>query len=85
MDLINTGRTSLDKDMVQMLVAEMRRVLETRKGQRFTIGQLRNLLSENSDVQISLSAVEEAVRELDSDGVLQYNERTMNAIVRGHA
>lgn len=68
-----------------MLVAEMRRVLETRKGQRFTIGQLRNLLSENSDVQISLSAVEEAVRELDSDGVLQYNERTMNAIVRGHA
>lgn len=68
-----------------MLVAEMRRALETRKGQRFTIGQLRNLLSENSDVQISLSAVEEAVRELDSDGVLQYNERTMNAIVRGHA
>lgn len=82
MDLINTGRSVVDKNLVLMLADELRRVLDTRKGQRLSIAQLRVILSEHTEEAISPSAIEEAVRELDGEGVLQYNERTLTAVIR---
>ena len=74
---------AVDKGMVDMLAEEMRRVLESRRGQRLTLGQLRMIMAESSEQSISLAVVEEAVRELDGEGVVQFNERTSSVVIRG--
>lgn len=67
-------------------------MLATRTGQRLTINQLRQLLREggvDSHAQgwavlpAGSAEVEEAVRELEAEGVLQYVPRTQTAIIRG--
>jgi DNA replication licensing factor MCM4 len=83
MDLINTGRSAIDKDLVMMLAEQIRIVLSSRKGQRFTLTQIRSLITENTDAPVTLSAVEEATRELEGEGILQFNDRTMTVVVRG--
>ena len=82
MDLINTGRTAIDKDLVHMLTEQMRNVIATRKGTRCTVAQLRSILSESADVPVTVAAIEEAARELETEGLLQFNERTLTIVIR---
>ena len=82
MDLINTGRTAIDKDLVHMLTEQIRTVVASRRGTRCTVTQLRSILAESSDAAITVAAVEEAVRELESEGLLQFNDRTLTIVIR---
>eukprot|EP00605_Chrysophyceae_sp_TOSAG23-4_P001780 GSChrysophyteH1.ASY1.ANO1.1969.1 assembled CDS len=87
MDLINTGRTALDRDLILKLSEEIRTFLGSHKGQRMTIGQIRQQLQQEQQeqggqMQISIAEVEEAVRDLETDGVVQLMERTMTVLVR---
>ena len=87
MDLINTGRTAFDRDLILKLAEEIRHFLAQHKGQRMTIGQIRMQLQQQqqqngTDMSISIAEVEEAVRDLEADGVLQLMERTMTVVVR---
>ncbi len=87
MDLINTGRTAFDRDLILKLAEEIRHFLSGHKGQRMTVGQIRQQLQQQqqqqgSDLSISVAEVEEAVRDLETDGVLQLMERTMTVVVR---
>ena len=84
MDLITTGRTALNRDLVAKLADELRLVVATRSGQRMTISQIRQLLLQGVGAQMSVSMleVEEAVRELETEGLGQYVERTSTFIIR---
>jgi len=87
MDLINTGRTAFDRDLIVKLAEEIKHFLASHKGERMTVGQIRQALMQQqqqngNDMQISLSEVEEAVRDLETEGELQLMQRTMTVIVR---
>lgn len=100
MDLISTGRTALDRDLIVKLAEEMRRLLDNySNGQRFGLNQIRQLIvntqqHQNNQQQsyqhdqesilgsLSLLEIEDAARKLESDGVLQYLERTQTIVLR---
>lgn len=94
MDLISTGKTALDRDLVLKLAEEIKKILSNLPGQRLTIGQIRQRILEqmnpksstnrysDSNTLVSMLEVEDAVRELEAEGVLQYIERSQTVIVR---
>lgn len=104
MDMITTGRSAIDRELVGKLVDELRRMFSSMKGSRVTVGQIRQTLLKNmngsggtsntpsrasslraelGEISVSMAEVEEAVRELESENVLQFVERTQTAIIRG--
>ena len=95
-DMITTGRSAVDRDLVTMLVDELRRLLDGMKGGRLTVGQIRQALLRNmggggttpqraggsGEITVSMAEVEEAVRELEAEGMLKFIESTQTAIIR---
>ncbi len=103
MDLITTGRTALDRDLVHQLAEQVRSFLSSHRGQQMTVGQIRQELQKQSSngspskgyynqqqrtghsndmAQVSLAEIEEAVRELEADGVVQLVDRTKTVLIR---
>lgn len=105
MDLISTGRTALDRELLGKLAEALRGLLlsELYHGKRLTLGQVRQLLvneargnntesqndqqfeaekSTNMLLNITMGEVEDALKELEMDGVLQYVERTQTVLIR---
>ena len=86
MDMITTGRTAVDRDMVLQLAEELRTFFSTHKGQRFSLTNLRNDIASGSDAQISMHEIEEAVKEvLESDDPgIKYVGNTQTVIVEAN-
>ena len=99
MDMITTGKTALDRDLVFKLMEQLRTLLTSRQGQRMSIGQLRQMvikeMSSNNNnghngynndnegnITVTIPEIEEAVRELETEGFLQYLTRTQTVIIR---
>jgi DNA replication licensing factor MCM4 len=83
MDLITTGRTALNRDLILKLADELKNIFSSKNGQRLTVGQIRQLLlRENNSISISMLEVEEALRELEIDGIGQFIDKTNTFIVR---
>lgn len=83
MDLITTGRTALNRDLILKLADELKNIFSSRNGQRLTVANIRQLLlRENNSISISMLEVEEALRELEIDGVGQFIDKTNTFIVR---
>jgi DNA replication licensing factor MCM4 len=103
MDLISTGRTALDRDLILKLAEELKRLFESHyKGQRLTVSQIRQILlnqmnqnnsnsssnnrggysNQQNIVSVSMMEVEDAVKELELEGLVQYIERTQTAIIK---
>lgn len=96
MDMITTGRTALDRDLVLRLTEELRTLLSKKKGQRLTVGQIRQIMiKEASDAAdggaggmmstVTVSDLAEAVRELEAEQFLQFTEATQTVLVRSSA
>ena len=92
MDMIATGRSSLDRDLVLRLAAQLRLVVAACPGQRLTVGQLRQMVVRDGGLggggdgagggpTVAMAEVEAAVRELETDGLLQFVARTHTAII----
>lgn len=64
MDMITTGRTAVDREMVIMLAEQLRTFFSSHKGQRFTLNNLRNVVVKDSGQQININEIEEAVKEV---------------------
>lgn len=103
MDLISTGRTALDRELVGKLAEVLRGIIITEafSGKRLALGQVRQLLvnqgrnnlGESEDVDqdsgnspmlqnVTMGEVEDALKELEVDGVVQYIERTQTVLIR---
>ncbi len=89
MDMITTGRSVIDRDGLEHLVSEIRNLLNadaglrTKNAGRLNLGELRKRIQAQSDVEIPLSNLQEALRVLEGDDFLQFNERMQQVHVRG--
>lgn len=83
MDLITTGKTALNRDLILKLADELKNIFSSRNGQRLTVAHIRSLLlRENNNMPISMIEVEEALRELEIDGFGQFIDKTNTFIIR---
>ena len=92
MDLINTGRGAQEREQGVKLIGELRTFLGEHKGQRLTVGQIRQALLQaagagmgvggGGQVDLGMAEVEEAVRELESEGLVTLIERSLTVVVR---
>jgi DNA replication licensing factor MCM4 len=82
MDMINTGRTSIAREMEENLYIGLKEFLAERRGNRIYVRDVARQLSEISNVQVPQEDVVGALRRLDADGVVQFNERAQSVFVR---
>jgi hypothetical protein len=93
MDMITTGRTALDRDLILRLTEELRSFLLKRKGQRLTVGQIRQIMlkeaSESSTgggssmmSSVTVNDLAEALRELEGEQFIQFTEATQTVVIR---
>ncbi len=89
MDMIATGRSMMDRDGLQNLASEIRNLLSmdaglrTKNSGRMNLGELRKRMQAQSDVEVPLSDLQEALRILEGDDFLQFNELIQQVHVRG--
>lgn len=89
MDMINTGRSAIDRDLVVRLAEQIRELFSTPayKGKSSTIGNIRMKVIEEmrrgaagqrggNDISVSMDMVVAAVDELQGDGVVSFNANT---------
>lgn len=111
MDMITTGRSGIDRELVLKLADQVRclscsllffplqllEVFSHRRGERLTLGQIRQLLSHDTDLTIRTEDLVEAIREIisSSDGGgggggslagsssnIQFMENTQTVLIR---
>lgn len=96
MDMITTGRTALDRDLILRLTEELRTLLSKKRGQRLTVGQIRQIMIKEAGeasggegvgmmASVTVSDLAEAVRELEAEQFLQFTEATQTVLVRSGA
>lgn len=90
MDLINTGRGAQERELGLKLVEELRQFFNAHRGQRMTIGQIRQALMHGMQgagggeaAVLGMTDVEEAVRELEGEGLVSVVERSQTVVIRG--
>lgn len=84
MDMITSGRTQVDRDLVQRLAEQLRQFFSSRKGSRMQISQIRAQLSQDSGMQLSMNDVEQAVKDIlesDDNNGIKYIPNTQTVIV----
>eukprot|EP01036_Dinobryon_divergens_P034897 gene34897-45162_t len=75
MDMISTGRTQIDRDMVLKLADSLREIQAVLK----SMGSG----TDGRGGSVSISEIEGAVRELENEDLVQYLEKTQTVIIRG--
>lgn len=94
MDMITTGRSALDRDLVAKLIDQLKDMFKSMKGSRVTLSSLRQQLLNNLNQHSSLmqntgaagnvnyNELQEAVRELEQENLIQFVERSQTVIIR---
>eukprot|EP00536_Pseudo-nitzschia_multiseries_P010422 jgi/Psemu1/203268/e_gw1.318.73.1 len=82
MDMINTGRTEVEREMGESLYLGLKEFLVERRGNRLAVRDVTRQLSEISNTQVSQDEVVGALRRLEADGMVQFNERNQSVFVR---
>jgi DNA replication licensing factor MCM4 len=82
MDMINTGRTTVAREMEENLYIGLKEFLAERRGNRIFVRDVARQLSEISNLQVPQEDVVGALRRLEADGVVQFNERAQSVFVR---
>mmetsp|Transcript_1577 Transcript_1577/g.3490 ORF Transcript_1577/g.3490 Transcript_1577/m.3490 type:complete len:87 (-) Transcript_1577:12-272(-) len=82
MDMINTGRTEVEREMGESLYLGLKEFLVERRGNRLSVRDVTRQLSEISNSQVSQDEVVGALRRLEADGMVQFNERNQSVFVR---
>ena len=82
MDMINTGRTEVEREMGESLYLGLKEFLVERRGNRLAVRDVTRQLSEISNTQVAQDEVVGALRRLEADGMVQFNERNQSVFVR---
>jgi DNA replication licensing factor MCM4 len=69
MDMINTGRSAVDRESLVFLAGELRNLLGGYKGsnKRFTVFEVRAMINEQSTEDVTVALLQEALRELANE------------------
>lgn len=82
MDMISTGRSSLDRDAIARLSEELLKLFEARKGETLSLHAIRQAIERVSgDNSLTVEDIEEALRDVP-DNVAVFIERTKNVSIR---
>ena len=84
MDMIATGRTSADRQAQEELQEQLRELLRQRRGSRLAVRDVLRQLQEISASQepVPHDVVVEALRRMQGDGRIQFNERAQTIFVQ---
>lgn len=82
MDMINTGRSVLDRELEEGIYIGLKEYLTERRGKRLALRDVVNHLSEVSNQSVSHDDISGALHQMEADGFLQFNERTQSVFVR---
>ena len=82
MDMINTGRTEVEREMEESLYVGLKEFLIERRGNRLSTRDVARQLSEISNTTVSQDDVATALRRLEADGMVQFSERNQSVFVR---
>ena len=86
--MIVTGKTALNRDLILKLAEELKIHLESHKNQRLTLSGLRQMIvagnkgPTNIAANVTIAEIEEAVKELANEGIVQLMERSQTILVR---
>ena len=84
MDMITTGRTSANREMEESLNVTIKELLSERRGNRMAVSDVRRQVSEVMNITaLRPDDIVEALRRLEADGLIQFNERNQTIFVRG--
>ena len=82
MDMITTGRSTADREMEEQIIGSLKELLVERRGTRMAVRDITRQVSEITNTTVQHDAIVEALRQLDADGVVQFNERAQTIFVR---
>jgi len=83
MDMIATGRSTANREMEETLNINLKELLAERRGSRLTVSDIRRQLSEiMNTVCLQQDEVIEALRRMEADGLIQFNEHAQSIYVR---
>ncbi|KAL7458005.1 hypothetical protein ACHAWC_009531 [Mediolabrus comicus] len=82
MDMITTGRSTLERELEENLGASLKELLIERRGNRMSVSEIRRTLEEILNTQIQQEDLTEVLRMFEADGLVQYSERSQTVFVR---
>lgn len=82
MDMITTGRSTAERELEENLGASLKELLVERRGNRLSVSQIRNQLSEILNVTVQQDDLIEILKVMEADGLVQFNERAQTVFVR---
>jgi DNA replication licensing factor MCM4 len=82
MDMITTGRSTADREMEETINVSLKELLAERRGNRMAFRDIKKQLAEITNATIPHDAIVEALRQMDADGSVQFNERAQTIFVK---
>jgi len=82
MDMITTGRSTLERELEENLGASLKELLIERRGNRMSVSEIRRTMEELLNTQIQQEDLTEVLRMFEADGLVQYSERSQTVFVR---
>jgi len=82
MDMITTGRSTLERELEENLGASLKELLIERRGNRMSVSEIRRTLEELLNTQVQQEDLTEVLRMFEADGLVQYSERSQSVFVR---
>ena len=82
MDMITTGRSTLERELEENLGASLKELLIERRGNRMSVSEIRRTLEELLNTQVQQEDLTEVLRMFEADGLVQYSERSQTVFVR---
>jgi len=82
MDMINTGRSTVERELEETLGASLKELLAERRGNRMSVSEIRRQLNEILNVNVQQDDLLECLRTMEADGLVQFNERAQTVFVR---
>ena len=83
MDMITTGRSTVEREMEEQLQSTLQEMFQERRGKRMAVRDVAKQISEiHQNLTVSHEDLVNALRRLHADGAIQFNERAQRVSVR---
>jgi DNA replication licensing factor MCM4 len=82
MDMINTGRSSKDREQEEQISMCLKELFAERRGTRMAIRDVTRQLTEVTNTTITHDELMEVLRRMEADNLIQLNERAQTVFVR---
>jgi DNA replication licensing factor MCM4 len=82
MDMITTGKSSADRQLEEQITLTLQELFAERRGTRMAVRDVTKQLAEITNATIPHDEVVKALRQMEADGVIQYQERAQTIFVR---